>query len=102
MPNPSPSTNVSVAVDGQGGCDLSGVLDFETAVDVLNPVLEAIRASSTLQIDFSGVTQSNSAGLALMVEWLGEARQLNHQLTFKSVPDSLKQLATVCQVDTLI
>jgi phospholipid transport system transporter-binding protein len=102
MPNLDASANASVAVDGQGGCEISGVLDFETAVVVLNPVLEAIRASEALHIDFSGVSNSNSAGLALMVEWLGEARHLNHQLTFKSVPDSLQQLATVCQVDTLI
>ncbi|MBX2837037.1 MAG: STAS domain-containing protein [Gammaproteobacteria bacterium] len=103
MPNPELSDGTaSVVVEPNGHIELAGSLNFDSAVSVLEPVRDAIRRSEKLQIDLSGVTASNSAGLALMMEWLGEAHRLNHQITFKSVPDSLKQLASVCQVDTLI
>lgn len=102
MTNPDIKSSASVTLDGQGGIGVTGALNFDTAVSVLQPVLDAIRESKEVQIDFSGVTHSNSAGLALMMEWSGEARRLEHHLSFKSIPDSLRQLASVCQVDTLI
>ena len=81
---------------------VSGVLDFVSASEALESVSAHIRANDALNIDLSGVIESNSAGLALLIEWVSVARRGGHTVTFRHIPDSLVQLAGVCQVDGLI
>jgi len=83
-------------------CLVQGALDFDTANKVLEDVAAQIAGNARLDIDLSGVTHANSAGLALMIEWLAIARQADHVVTFHHIPDGLRQLAGVCQVDGLI
>ncbi len=85
-----------------GVCSIQGVLDFTTAGSVLSSVSEHIAANPRLDINLGGVSDCNSVGLALMIEWLATARREAHSVTFSQIPDSLRQLAGVCQVDTLI
>jgi len=91
----------SVSLDG-GICRVSGELDFTTARSALDSVEPLITDNETLEIDLSGVSRSNSAGLALLIEWLAIARRQKHTVTFSHIPDGLRQLARVCQVDGLI
>jgi phospholipid transport system transporter-binding protein len=95
---------VSRAIVEQSGntVTVSGVLDFVSAREALESVSAFIRVNSALDIDLSGVVESNSAGLALLIEWLAVARREGHSVTFHHIPDSLRQLAGVCQVDGLI
>lgn len=88
--------------NGSPTCMIQGVLDFDTARDVLDSVAKHIADNATLDIDLSGVTQTNSAGLALLIEWLATARRTDHSVTFHHIPDGLRQLAGVCQVEGLI
>ncbi|MEE9321852.1 MAG: STAS domain-containing protein [Granulosicoccus sp.] len=81
---------------------IAGVLDFTTAREVLEAVAPAIRETASLTVDLGAVSSCNSAALALMIEWLGLARRNKHIVRFQSVPDGLRQLAVVCQVDSLI
>ncbi len=97
--------SLSVTIEGDGPasrCLIKGVLDFTTAREALSAVVAHIASNDTLDIDLSGVTEANSAGLALLVEWRAEARRTNHDITFHHIPDSLRQLAVVSQVDGLI
>jgi len=90
---------------------VSGCLDFTTAAQVLGAVNEQLLAlpaensdtNSNIQvIDLAAVTHSNSAGLALLIEWLAEAQRTGRNIRFENIPDSLRQISTVCQVDSLI
>lgn len=83
-------------------CIVAGVLDFTTARLALDSVAPHIESNASLDIDLAGVTQSNSAGLALIIEWLACARRAEHTVTFHHIPDGLRQLAGVCEVDGLI
>ena len=83
-------------------CRLSGTLDFNTAPTVLDQVSSMIDEHSLLVIDLTDVQHSNSAGLALMIEWLALARKRGHTVRFDHIPTGLRQLANVCQVDALI
>lgn len=97
--------SVSISLDSSGDtpcCRVGGILDFNTASEALDSVGAMVSAHSALDIDLSGVTQSNSAGLALLIEWLAMARRSEHTVTFHHIPDGLCQLAGVCQVDGLI
>ncbi len=105
---PTPEFHVT-NVDGV--IAVSGCLDFTTATQVLGAVNEQMsaipaensNAHSDIQvIDLAAVTQSNSAGLALLIEWLAEAQRNGRNIRFENIPNSLRQISTVCQVDSLI
>jgi len=87
---------------------VSGTLDFSTATQALSAVNELFSSpgDSVIDpvsvIDLSGVTHSNSAGLALMIEWLAQAQRDGRNIRFENIPNSLRQISTVCQVDSLI
>ncbi len=83
-------------------CSVVGTIDFHTAPACLDTVTGYIESQPSLVIDMAGVTRSNSVGLALMIEWLAQARRHGHQVTFRKVPNGLRELAGVCQVDSLI
>lgn len=98
-----PAVNVAATTELENGvCHVGGTLNFVTAVDALKAVSAHIKSNQQLVIDMSRVSESNSVGLALMIEWLAIARSENHTVTFDQIPSSLRQLAGVCQVDGLI
>jgi len=93
----------SVSISHEGDvCRVAGTLDFDTAPEALEAVAPIVERGAVSRIDLGGVTRSNSAGLALMIEWLAVARRAGHALAFENVPEGLRQLAGVCQVDALI
>jgi len=91
----------SVAIDGEV-LSLSGALDFNTARQILEKVQAKLVQGGPGIIDLGGVNSTNSAGLAVMVEWLSVARREGHEIKFRNVPSGLKELAKVCQVDELL
>ena len=95
------SGSVMVTQDGDV-CRVAGTLNFETAGAALEQVRPMIEKASSLTIDLDGVSNSNSAGLALMIEWLAIGRSSGHDVSFARIPDGLVQIAGVCQVDGLI
>ena len=101
MNSASACTTASVSYDA-GICRIAGTLNFSTAEDALSSVDTLIRQHEKLEIDLSGVSDCNSVGLALLIEWLAIARREKHSVTFNHIPDTLRQLAGVCQVDGLI
>ena len=104
MASPSAEGAAGAAVVHEGErVRIDGRLDFETARDTLGRVSAAIEgAPSALVVDLAGVTRANSAGLALMIEWLGVARRAGREVRFANVPEGLRQLARVCQVDRML
>lgn len=60
-------------------------------------------AAGALTIDLEQVTQADSAGLALLIEWLRQARKANVSLTFANIPPQMQVLIRVNGLqDTLI
>lgn len=76
---------------------ISGDLNFSTVVD-LWAQLDKIVWTSTMHFDLSKVTQTNSAGLALLMGLLRIAQSKETKITFLNVPDSLFQLAELSGV----
>ncbi len=95
------TSSVSVVHSGDT-VTLSGALNFDSAPEVLAKVSALIRQQKSLTIDLSESKGSNSAGLALLIEWQAEAKRAGHSVTFSQLPNSLIQLSHVCQVNSLI
>lgn len=90
-----------VATDA-GDYQLKGELDFTSVVTLLRLPEQLLADVDEPRIDLSGVRHANSAGLALLVEWLGQARSRGRTLRFTHLPDSLLRLAELSNLEAMI
>jgi phospholipid transport system transporter-binding protein len=87
---------------GHGSWLLVGDLSF-TTVPALRGRLDMKSADRTrISIDLAGVTRSDSAGLALLIEWLRESEQLGKTITFLNMPAQMQSIARVCGLDGIL
>jgi phospholipid transport system transporter-binding protein len=87
---------------GNGSWLLSGDLSF-TTVPALRGGLD-IKSSDRpgISIDLAGVTRSDSAGLALLIEWLRESERLGKAIAFLNMPAQMQSIARVCGLDGIL
>jgi phospholipid transport system transporter-binding protein len=83
---------------------LSGELGLDTVAGVLAGGRAAIdaRAGGHAALDLSGVSRSDSAGVALVVDWLRAARR--HRVTFevRAIPAQMNDIARVSGLAELL
>ncbi len=51
-------------------------------------------------VDLCDVTRTDSAGLALLIEWLKQSKEA--PITFRNMPAQMVSLATVCGVQDIL
>lgn len=85
----------------QGIYKLSGKLDFDTVPQLLKRSDELF-TTSKIDLDLSGVTRSNSAGIALLLEWIKLAKQHEAQLTISNLPENMQTIAQFSGVAELL
>jgi|SRR5579863_5895369 len=99
------------AIDGQaafvavssGVYRIDAALTFATIPSLFRAGVERIAAASKqLEFDLQSVSTSDSAGLALLVDWLAEARTRQCALRYRQAPDALLALARLSDVESLI
>ena len=81
---------------------VKGVLHFTTVTALLGPGSEAITNGRAAVIDLAGVNDSDSSGLALLIEWLSVARAAKRNLRYENIPAQLLQLARLSDVEELL
>jgi phospholipid transport system transporter-binding protein len=81
---------------------VDGVLHFTTVTALLRTGSEAIANGRAAVIDLSGVKDSDSSGLALLIEWLSIARAERKSLRYENIPAQLHQLARLSDVEELL
>ena len=76
---------------------LSGILDYESVLEVDKQVQEWLKKPSPAQsvLDMSGVSYSSSAGIALLLGWLRVAKQQHKVLQIFHLPSDMLALAKV-------
>lgn len=60
---------------------------------------KSLKGIDTICIDLAKVGTTDSAGLALMIEWIKQSRLIRAQLRFKNIPDQLLALAKLSGFD---
>lgn len=89
-------TENGLASRGEGKFELSGQLTFQTVPQFqLQAGSLLLDDAQPLTIDMRGVTQADSAGLALMIEWLQMARAGKRSLVFANIPEQMNDLIRV-------
>ena len=87
---------------GHGRFALSGELTFETAEKILRASEDPFEEHTQLEIDLSGVTDSDSAGLALLLEWVTWANHSVREISFVEVPEKIQAIARTTEVEHLL
>ncbi len=87
---------------GEGCFALSGEMTFDTAERILKASEAPFEEHSQLEIDLSGVTDSDSAGLALLLEWVTWANHTVREIRFSGMPERVMAIAKTTEVDRLL
>ncbi len=82
--------------------EVSGVLSFTTVPDLRADAVHMFAGAGRMTVDLGGVSRSDSAGLALMIEWLREARRRKVDLRFAHVPDQIRHMAQVSSLEDIL
>ncbi len=96
----------AVRVAADGTVRLAGALTFDTAMPVSRALAAALgsggwRAGPTA-FDLGAVTETDSAGLALLVHWRREAERAGGEVRFEGAPAPLRSVARLSGVEALL
>jgi len=87
---------------GEGRFLVRGELTFATAEEALERSRKLFRGHAVIELDLSGVTAADSAGLALLLEWITWARGNARELQFRHIPGQLRAIAQISEVEDLL
>jgi phospholipid transport system transporter-binding protein len=87
---------------GGGRFRVSGVLDAGTVGELLKQSVGLFAGGSPLEVDLAGVTEADSAGLALLIEWTRMAKEAGQPIRFDNVPGQISALARISEVEDLL
>jgi len=88
--------------DDHGNWLLQGELGFASVTSVLQHAGMNMLGKEQVTVDLRGVTRSDSAGLALLVEWLRESEIAGNTIKFVNVPAQLLSIARVCGLEDIL
>jgi ABC-type transporter Mla MlaB component len=87
---------------------ISGAVDFSTAPDLVKRLLNFFKSyergqlESTITVDLSQLTDCNSAGLAMMLEMVKDAKVYGIECYFDNLPDALQTIAKAYGIENEI
>lgn len=87
---------------GEGRLAASGELEFATAASALAAGLALVDGQQQWTVDLAGITAGDSAGLAVLVEWISAARARGATLRYESVPQQILAIARISDLDGLL
>ena len=87
---------------GEGRFALTGEITFETAERVLLASEDPFEQHTRIEVDLAGVTKADSAGLALLLEWITWANHTVREIRFLSMPERILAIARTTEVEQLL
>ena len=87
---------------GEGRFKVTGDITFRTAGDILKASEKLFEQHTQIEIDLSEVQKSDSAGLALLLEWITWANHTVREIRFSAMPARIEAIARVTEVEELL
>jgi len=87
---------------GNGLFRVTGPVVFTTAGELLETSRRLFTGSTSVRVDLDGVTDVDSAALALLIEWLKQARQQQCMIHIEHIPEKLMAIARLTGVEDII
>ena len=99
---PSPVSEFELNDLGEGRFSLEGDMSFKTAERILKSSEEPFGQYTRLEVDLAGVSNADSAGLALLLEWITWANHTVREIRFVSIPERILAIAKTTEVEPLL
>lgn len=85
-----------------GIIEVSGILNFSLVVDLLKSSRPYFSGEKNITFDLGGVEKTDSAGLALLVEWMLMAEKAGQKIAFQHLPKQMLDIARVSGLDEIL
>lgn len=95
-------TGPALTAAGAGRFRLAGPLVSETIETLLAAGAATLPASGDVCVDLAEVTRVDSAGLALLLDWLATVRGRGDRFEVLHMPARLRAIAEICDVEDLL
>ena len=92
----------SIETVAPGRLAVRGELDFDTAPAALTRGLALLGSAAECEIDLSALSSGDSAGLAVLIEWLASARRRGAKLRYTGVPAQMRAIARISDLEDLL
>ena len=87
---------------GEGRFALWGEIGFGSVARILEASKALFSEHSRIEVDFAGVTRSDSAGLALLIEWVNWAKFYVREISYENIPQQVRAIAEISEVDWML
>lgn len=87
---------------GEGRFAVKSDLTFKFATSLLSQSKQQFPGHARIYVDMSGVRQSDSAGLALLLEWVSWARHYEREIVYENIPAQLLSIAEISEVTDIL
>ena len=81
---------------------ISGELSFSTVSGALSESSLLFNGESEMIADLIDVTHVDSAGIALLIEWLGMAIHQSKKLEYRNVPEQMLAIAKISGLEGVL
>lgn len=88
--------------DGDGMFRVVGEMTFETSPDLLYKSEKLFAPHSLIRVDLSEVERGDSAGLALMIEWITWANRTVREIRFEQIPAMIMNIARISEIEDML
>ncbi|MGI9199596.1 MAG: STAS domain-containing protein [Woeseiaceae bacterium] len=95
-------SNFKLSDLGEGRFDLSGDVSFKTAEAILRESEKCFAPHDAIEVDLSAIQNTDSAGLALLLEWVSQAARQGREIRFAQIPEKIQAIAVTAEIDDLL
>ena len=95
-------TQATLKVVEGGIVKVQGPLTFNSILPLLAQGEQILSTQQTIVFDMQAVTQSDSAGLSLLIAWLRMAKKVGCAIQFKNIPLQLAAIVKVCGLEKIV
>ena len=81
---------------------VTGSLAIDTVSEAMDKGCELFDDHTRIELDLKEVESTDSAGLALLVEWAAWAHREKRNLVYRHLPEQALALARISEVDKLL
>jgi phospholipid transport system transporter-binding protein len=96
------TTGFAIEPAGPGRLEASGELTFATAAKALERGAGLIGQGGECLVDLSRVQSGDSAGIAVLIEWLATAQARGTTLRYENIPAQMLAIARISDLEDLL
>jgi len=98
----SDSHGIALKRREDGSFALKGTLSFKTVTALRNQGIDLFNASEALVIDLADIKRSDSAGVALLIEWMRFAQSQGKSISYLNTPSQMLAIVRASSLDSIL